>query len=84
MPSFGFSPDIAEFHCLLSVFCRLGRGAPAHAQLEGVLLGDQELQGHTHGWCNIVCSVREAKRFWNAMENLGIGRDVLWYGTTGA
>jgi pentatricopeptide repeat protein len=34
-----------------------------------------------NGWCNIVCSVREAKRFWSAMQNLGIDRDVVSYGS---
>ncbi|KAL6616273.1 hypothetical protein ACP70R_038543 [Stipagrostis hirtigluma subsp. patula] len=85
LPSFGFRPGVAEFHGLLSALCRYKNVQDA----EHLLLSSQkEFPFETksfnivlNGWCNIVCSLREAKRFWNAMESKGIERDVLSYGS---
>lgn len=85
LPSFGFPPGVAEFHGLLSALCRYKNVQDA----EHLLISSQkEFPFETksfnivlNGWCNIVCSVREAKRFWNAMELKGIERDVMSYGS---
>ena len=83
LPNFGFRPGVAEFHGLLSGLCRFIQDA------EHLLMSSQkEFPFETksfnivlNGWCNIIGSVREAKRFWNAMGNLGIDRDVVSYGS---
>ncbi|KAJ1285934.1 hypothetical protein BS78_03G315300 [Paspalum vaginatum] len=85
LPSFGFHPGVAEFHGLLSALCRYKNVQDA----EQLLLSSQkEFPFETksfnivlNGWCNIVCSVREAKRFWKTMELKGIERDVVSYGS---
>ncbi|KAL6853553.1 hypothetical protein ACP4OV_019582 [Aristida adscensionis] len=85
LPSFGCRPSVAEFHGLLSALCRYKNVQDA----EHLLLSSQkEFPFETksfnivlNGWCNTVCSVREAKRFWNAMESKGIERDVVSYGS---
>ncbi|CAL4973453.1 unnamed protein product [Urochloa decumbens] len=85
LPSFGFHPGIAEYHGLLSALCRYKNVQDA----EHLLMSSQkEFPFETksfnivlNGWCNIICSVREAKRFWSAMQNLGIDRDVVSYGS---
>ncbi|KAF0892142.1 hypothetical protein E2562_013505 [Oryza meyeriana var. granulata] len=85
LPSLGFRPGVAEFHGLLSALCRYKNIQDA----EHLLLSSEkefpfETKGFNivlNGWCNMVCSVREAKRFWNAMEIKGIERDVVSYGS---
>jgi len=85
LPNFGFRPGVAEFHGLLSGLCRYKNVQDA----EHLLMSSQkEFPFETksfnivlNGWCNIIGSVREAKRFWNAMGNLGIDRDVVSYGS---
>lgn len=85
LPSFGFHSGAAEFHGLLSGLCRYKNVQDA----ENLLISWQkEFPFETksfnivlNGWCNIVCSVREAKRFWSSMERKGIARDVLSYGS---
>jgi pentatricopeptide repeat protein len=85
LPGFGFHPGVTEFHGLLSALCRYKNVQDA----EHLLMSSQkEFPFETksfnivlNGWCNIVCSVREAKRFWSAMQNLGIDRDVVSYGS---
>ncbi|CAO2171849.1 unnamed protein product [Urochloa humidicola] len=85
LPSFGFHPGVAEFHGLLSALCRYKNVQDA----EHLLMSSQkEFPFETksfnivlNGWCNIIGCVREAKRFWSAMQNLGIDRDVVSYGS---
>ncbi|KAF8751256.1 hypothetical protein HU200_012131 [Digitaria exilis] len=85
LPRFGFHPGVVEFHGLLSALCRYKNVKDA----EHLLMSSQEefpfdtksFNIVLNGWCNIICSVREAKRFWSGMENLGIVRDVVSYGS---
>ncbi|KQK10306.1 pentatricopeptide repeat-containing protein At5g15010, mitochondrial [Brachypodium distachyon] len=85
LPSFGFEPGVAQFHGLLSALCRYKNVQDAEHLL---LSSEKEFPFETksfnivlNGWCNMVCSVREAKRFWTAMEVRGIERDVASYGS---
>ncbi|XP_066307073.1 pentatricopeptide repeat-containing protein At5g15010, mitochondrial-like [Miscanthus floridulus] len=85
LPSFGFDTGVAEFHGLLSALCRYKNVQDA----EHLLIScEKEFPFETksfnivlNGWCNIVCSLREAKRFWSSMERKGIDRDVVSYGS---
>ncbi|RLM93470.1 pentatricopeptide repeat-containing protein [Panicum miliaceum] len=85
LPTFGFCPGVAEFHGLLSALCRYKNVQDAEHLL---MSSHKEFPFETksfnivlNGWCNIIGSVREAKRFWNAMGNLGIDRDVVSHGS---
>ncbi|XP_052155669.1 pentatricopeptide repeat-containing protein At5g15010, mitochondrial-like [Oryza glaberrima] len=85
LPSLGFRPGVAEFHGLLTALCRYKNVQDAEHLL---LSSEKEFPFETksfnvvlNGWCNMVRSVREAKRFWNAMEIKGIKRDVVSYGS---
>uniref|UniRef100_A0A0D9V737 Pentacotripeptide-repeat region of PRORP domain-containing protein n=1 Tax=Leersia perrieri TaxID=77586 RepID=A0A0D9V737_9ORYZ len=85
LPSFGFRPGVAEFHGLLSALCRYKNVQDAEHLL---LSSEKEFPFETksfnivlNGWCNMIGSVREAKRFWNVMEIKGIERDVVSYGS---
>ncbi|KAL5226705.1 hypothetical protein ABZP36_014970 [Zizania latifolia] len=86
LPSFGFRPGVTEFHGLLSALCRYKNVQDAEHLL---LSSEEEFPLETkksfnivlNGWCNMVCSVREAKRFWSAMEIKGIEKDVVSYGS---
>ncbi|KAM0848089.1 hypothetical protein ACQ4PT_054597 [Festuca glaucescens] len=85
LPRFGFEPGVAQFHGLLSALCRYKNVKDAEHLL---LSSEKEFPFETksfnivlNGWCNTVCSAREAKRFWTAMEVRGIERDVVSYGS---
>ncbi|VAH81240.1 unnamed protein product [Triticum turgidum subsp. durum] len=85
LPSFGIEPGVAQFHGLLSALCRYKNVKDAEHLL---LSSDKEFPFETkgfnivlNGWCNMVCSVREAKRFWTVMELRGVARDVVSYGS---
>jgi pentatricopeptide repeat protein len=85
LPTFGFHPGVTVFHGLLSALCRYKNVQDAEHLL---LSSEKEFPFETksfnivlNGWCNIICSVREAKRFWNSMEIRGIERDVVSYGS---
>ncbi|GJM92770.1 hypothetical protein PR202_ga09266 [Eleusine coracana subsp. coracana] len=85
LPTFGFHLGVAEFHGLLSALCRYKSVQDAEHLL---LSSAKELPLDTksfnivlNGWCNIVCSMREAKRFWKNMEIKGVEKDVVSYGS---
>ncbi|XP_020181125.4 pentatricopeptide repeat-containing protein At5g15010, mitochondrial [Aegilops tauschii subsp. strangulata] len=85
LPSFGIEPGVVQFHGLLGALCRYKNVKDA----EHLLLSSErefpfETKGFNivlNGWCNMVCSVREAKRFWTVMELRGVARDVVSYGS---
>ncbi|XP_051227122.1 pentatricopeptide repeat-containing protein At5g15010, mitochondrial [Lolium perenne] len=85
LPTFGFEPGVAQFQGLLSALCRHKNVRDAEHLL---LSSEEEFPFQTksfnivlNGWCSAVCSAREAKRFWTAMEARGIERDVVSYGS---
>ncbi|XP_040382529.1 pentatricopeptide repeat-containing protein At5g15010, mitochondrial [Oryza brachyantha] len=85
LPSLGFRAGVSEFHGLLSALCRYKNVQDAEHLL---LSSEKEFPFETksfnivlNGWCNMVRCVREAKRFWNAMEIKGIEKDVISYGS---
>ncbi|XP_008792525.1 pentatricopeptide repeat-containing protein At5g15010, mitochondrial [Phoenix dactylifera] len=82
---FGFAPGIDDFHGLLSALCRYKNVEDAEHLL---LCNESAFPFETksfnivlNGWCNIMVYLREAKRFWRDMENRGIPKDVVSYGS---
>lgn len=81
---YGFELGIDEFHGLLSALCRYKNVADA----ESLLLCNESTYPFEaksfnivlNGWCNVLGSVREAKRFWKEMGKRGVDKDVVSYG----
>ncbi|VFQ84050.1 unnamed protein product [Cuscuta campestris] len=80
---FNFETGMEEFQNFLSALCRYKNVKEA----EHLLFANKEVYGLNtksfniilNGWCNIVGNLREGKRIWKLMKNMGIRRDVYSY-----
>uniref|UniRef100_A0A6V7QSD0 Pentatricopeptide repeat-containing protein At5g15010, mitochondrial n=1 Tax=Ananas comosus var. bracteatus TaxID=296719 RepID=A0A6V7QSD0_ANACO len=80
---FGLAPTAEDFHGLLGALARYKSVADA----EHLLLSNASTYPlHTksfnivlNGYCNILCNLREAKRFWRSMDANGVAKDVVSY-----
>ncbi|XP_042452019.1 pentatricopeptide repeat-containing protein At5g15010, mitochondrial-like [Zingiber officinale] len=80
---FGITPGPYDFQGLLAALCRY-KNVPDAEHL--LLCNHKTFPFDTksfnivlNGWCSIVVSVREAKRFWRLMRNSEIEKDVVSY-----
>ncbi|CAH9068274.1 unnamed protein product [Cuscuta europaea] len=80
---FNFEIGTEEFQNFLSALCRYKNVNDA----EHLLFANKEVYGLNtksfniilNGWCNIVGDLREGKRIWKLMKEMGIPRDVFSY-----
>eukprot|EP01018_Ginkgo_biloba_P038185 Gb_08432 [translate_table: standard] len=83
MEKFKFKVDINAFQDLLSALCRYKNVEEAEQLLYfNKNVFDFETKSFNivlNGWCNMVVSVAEAKRFWRDMINKGITPDAFSY-----
>lgn len=80
---FKFDVGMEEFHNLLSALCRYKNVKDAEHMLfcnENVFpINTKSFNIILNGWCNIICSPREAKRIWREMNERGVAHDVVSY-----
>ncbi|KAH9307577.1 hypothetical protein KI387_035488 [Taxus chinensis] len=81
---FKLNTDVNAFHGLLSALCRYKNVEDAeHLVCLNKSVFPYEVKSFNfvlNGWCNLIVSVAEAKRFWKVMINNGITPDVYSYG----
>lgn len=80
---FGITPGPYDFQGLLAALCRYKNVPDAEHLLlcnhNAFPFDTKSFNIVLNGWCSIVVSIREAKRFWRLMRDSGIEKDVVSY-----
>nr|GMC95489.1 pentatricopeptide repeat-containing protein At5g15010, mitochondrial isoform X1 [Ipomoea batatas] len=80
---FNFEIGMEEFQKLLSALCRYKNVKAAESLMfsnkKVFPLNTKSFNVILNGWCNVVGELREGKRIWRLMKEMGVPRDVYSY-----